>query len=87
MKLKNSQIYNYVLRMNEAFKDFKEPLPAKINFYINKNQQSLFEIAQIIERTRDDIFNTEESDELKQYKIQELSDIIQEVEIVLIPLS
>ena len=87
MELKNSQIYNYVLNMNKAFDNFKEPLPAKINFYINKNQQTLFEMAQVIERTRDDIFNTEESEELKQYKLQELSDIVQEVEIMKIPLS
>ena len=87
MELKNSQIYNYLLQMNNAFNDFNQPLPAKLNFYINKNQQALYNIAIIIEHTRDDIMNTNESEELKKYKLQELSDMTQEVDIKMIPLS
>jgi hypothetical protein len=87
MNLTNAQIYNYVLGMNQAFEGFNEPLPAKLNFYINKNQQTLFSLAQVIERTRDDIAKTEQNEELRNYKLQELSDITQEVDIKMIPLS
>lgn len=87
MKLTNAQIYNYLLQMNDAFNGFNQPLPAKLNFYINKNQQTLYDLAIVIEHTRDDIINTNESEELKEYKLQELSDIDQEVDIKMIPAS
>ena len=87
MKLRNGQIYNYIIAMNDAFNGFNEPLPAKLNFFINRNQQVLYNLAQAIEHTRDDIIKTEQNEELRNYKLQELSDITQEVDIKMIPLS
>ena len=87
MKLTNGQIYNYILKMNEAFSNFNEPLPVKFNFYINKNQQTLYNLAQTIEHTRDDILGTEKNEELKEYKLQQLAEIEQDVDIKMIPAS
>ena len=85
MKLTNGQIYNYILNMNKAFEGFNEPLPVKFNFYINKNQQILYDLAQIIEHTRDDIIGTEKNKELQDYKLKQLAEIEQDVDIKMIP--
>ncbi len=87
MKLTNGQIYNYILNMNKAFEGFNEPLPVKFNFYINKNQQILYNLAQSIEHTRNDIVGTEKNEELRDYKLEQLSDIEQEVNIKMIPVD
>ena len=49
MKLSNTQIYNYSQALNSAFTEKELYLPAKINFYIQKNAQTLAEAAKGIE--------------------------------------
>lgn len=87
MRLSNGQIYSYILQMNEAFEGYSEKLPAKLNFYINRNEYKIFELAKIIECTRDDIMKTEQNEELRNYKLKELSEIEQEVDIKMIPIE
>ena len=55
MKLTNRQIYDYASTLIEAFKDGNQKLPIKINFYLQKNKTVLFELAQDIERARDNL--------------------------------
>lgn len=52
MKLSNTQIYNYSQALNSAFTEKELYLPAKINFYIQKNAQTLAEAAKGIEDGR-----------------------------------
>lgn len=52
MKLTNSQIYNYVNVLFEAFNDKDQKLPIKINFYLQKNKNTLMALAQDIEKAR-----------------------------------
>ena len=52
MKLTNTQIYNYAINLNEAFKDTSQKLPIKINFYLQKNKAALTSLAQDIETAR-----------------------------------
>lgn len=52
MKLTNSQIYNYVNVLFEAFNDKDQKLPIKINFYLQKNKNTLITLAQDIEKAR-----------------------------------
>mgnify|MGYP003298772097 CR=1 FL=1 len=55
MKLTNNQIYSYAIQLNEAFNDATQRLPMKINFYLQKNKETLTKLAQEIENNRMDI--------------------------------
>lgn len=55
MKLTNSQIYNYAIELQKNFQDETQKLPIKINFYLQKNKNTLLELAQNIEQIRTDI--------------------------------
>lgn len=55
MKLTNNEIYSYANQLLEAFQDDNQKLPIKINFYLQKNKNTLITLAQEIEKTRVEI--------------------------------
>lgn len=93
MKLTNEQIYNYALSLDVIFIDQK--LPVKVNFYLQKNKNTLLNLAKDIEQIRMGIIKTygvQESDtttyiipsenmEVATKELSELLKIEQEVEI------
>ena len=58
MKLTNTQIYNYANNLFEAFNDGDQKLPIKISFYLQKNKNTLLQLAQDIETSRIEIAKT-----------------------------
>ena len=55
MKLTNNEIYTYARILAEAFNDGEQKLPIKISFYLQKNKNTLLELAQGIEQSRIEI--------------------------------
>lgn len=55
MKLTNNEIYSHANRLMEVFQDNAQKLPIKINFYLQKNKNTLITLAQEIEKTRIEI--------------------------------
>ncbi len=58
MKLSNQNIYTYATKLNEAFSDDSQKLPIKINFYLQKNKNSLIDLAIQLEQERVKIITT-----------------------------
>ena len=58
MKLTNTQIYNYANNLFGAFGDGEQKLPIKISFYLQKNKNTLLQLAQDIETSRIEIAKT-----------------------------
>lgn len=95
MILTNNQIYTYALGLEQMFLEEEQKLPIKINFYLQKNKNILFELARDIELARTSIAEQygEMNEENFQYKIlpenieiakkefQELLELEQEVNI------
>lgn len=52
MKLTNNQIYTYATELAAAFQDSTQKLPIKVNFYLQKNKETLIAMAQDIEQSR-----------------------------------
>ena len=52
MKFTNFDIYNITNSYQQAFGDFKSYIPAKANFYIQKNIKAIAEAAQAVEEAR-----------------------------------
>lgn len=52
MKITNFEIYNIANVYNQAFSDFKSYIPAKANFYIQKNIKAIAAAAQTVEEAR-----------------------------------
>ena len=52
MKLTNNEIYSHANKLMEVFQDKNQKLPIKINFYLQKNKNTLASLAQEIENTR-----------------------------------
>lgn len=52
MKLTNNTIYNLALALQSSFTDSAQHLPVKVNFYIQKNKATLFNLAKDIEEAR-----------------------------------
>ena len=52
MKITNFDIYNITNSYQQAFGDFKSYIPAKANFYIQKNIKTLAAAAQAVEEAR-----------------------------------
>ena len=52
MTLTNNEIYMYAKNLTEAFNDKDQKLPVKINFYLQKNKNTLMELAIAIEAAR-----------------------------------
>ncbi len=57
MKLTNLQIHTLAQAYLSAFQNADFYLPAKVNFYIQRNSKKLIELAQDIEKARLDIVN------------------------------
>lgn len=55
MTLTNNEIYIYAKNLAEAFDDKDQKLPIKINFYLQKNKNTLIELATTIEAARIEI--------------------------------
>jgi hypothetical protein len=71
MKLTNNEIYNYANNLFAAFNDGEQKLPIKISFYLQKNKNTLLQLAQDIERSRIEIAQSygELDEETSQYII------------------
>lgn len=71
MKLTNNEIYIYAQNLMMAFDDKEQKLPIKISFYLQKNKNTLLQLAQDIEQSRLDIAKTygELDEESSQYII------------------
>ena len=52
MIMTNNEIYVRARQLMEAFQDGEQKLPIKINFYLQKNKNTLLTLAQDIEKTR-----------------------------------
>lgn len=52
MKFTNNEIYNYTRALLDAFQDGEQRLPIKVNFYLQKNKNTLVALAQDIEKAR-----------------------------------
>ena len=57
MKLTNNHIYTYATDLAAAFQDASLKLPIKINFYLQKNKETLMAMAQDIEKARIDLLS------------------------------
>lgn len=55
MKITNNNIYNYATNLLTEFNTPSQQLPIKINFYLQKNIQTLRPLAQEIEQARQEI--------------------------------
>lgn len=86
MKLTNNEIYIYAQNLMMAFEDKNQKLPIKISFYLQKNKNTLLQLAQDIEQSRLEIARSygELDEESSQYIIppekmeeasQELNDL------------
>ena len=95
MKLTNMQIYTYAQKLNGVFQDTSIYLPARINFYIQKNKNTILALGEEIEKIRINIFqkygeNTEdgllvipsEKIQTAQRELDDLLAIEQEVNIL-----
>ena len=71
MILTNAEIYDYTRALMEEFYDDSLKLPIKMNFYLQKNKKTLFDLAQEIEKSRLEIANTygELNEETQQYQV------------------
>ena len=98
--LTNDEIYFINKQLNKTFEDSQQYLPAKVNFYIQKNKKKIAELAQEIEIARAEIIKNfgEQKEDGKYYipqdKIQEaqqelldLLNIQQEIEVFTISLD
>ena len=57
MKLTNNQIYTYATDLAAAFQDATQKFPIKVNFYLQKNKETLLTMAQEIEKSRLDLLS------------------------------
>ena len=82
MKLKNYEIYNYTLALQNIFNDNEKYIPIKLNFIIQRNKKLLYDLAVEIETERANIINNPNlSDEEKNRELYNLENIEQDVNI------
>lgn len=95
MKLSNNDIYMYAIKLTEAFSDESQKLPIKVNFYLQKNKNTLIDLAAHIEQVRSEIISqygnydsenngytfTVENAEKVQKELEDLSNLEQDVNI------
>ena len=82
MKLKNYEIYNYTLALQNVFNDNEKYIPIKLNFIIQRNKKLLYDLAVEIEYERTLIINNVNlSDEEKNKELYNLENIEQDVNI------
>lgn len=92
MKLSNYNIYNYANKLSQEFNETCNiKLPIKINFYLQKNIETLYKLAIEIDKMREQIIKTNgslESDgwiinpekiDYVSKELQDLADLEQEV--------
>ena len=58
MIMTNNEIYMHARQLMDTFQDGEQKLPIKINFYLQKNKNTLTALAQDIERARIEIAQT-----------------------------
>ena len=58
MKMSNLEIYSTAQNFNKAFENFNEYLPVKINFFMQKNKNTIVSLAQDIDNARMEIIQT-----------------------------
>ena len=82
MILKNYEIYNYTLALQNVFNDNEKYIPIKLNFIIQRNKKLLYDLAVEIEYERTYIMNNVNlSDEEKNKELYNLENIEQDVNI------
>ena len=84
MTMTNNEIYTYTRQLMDAFNDGEQKLPIKINFYLQKNKNTLLGLAQDIEKARLEIAQTygtlDESGEQYQIPNEKLAEASKELE-------
>lgn len=84
MTLTNNEIYMYTRQLMDAFQDGEQKLPIKINFYLQKNKNTLLGLAQDIEKARLEIAQTygelDETGEQYQIPNEKLAEASKELE-------
>lgn len=98
--LTNEEIYFIGSQLNKIFDETCQYLPAKVNFYIQKNKKKIVDLAMEIEQARINIIQNfgEPTDEgkyfipkenilLAQKELNDLLNIKQEIEIYLISIN
>ena len=84
MTLTNNEIYAYTRQLMDAFQDGEQKLPIKINFYLQKNKNTLLALAQDIEKARLEIAQTygtlDENGEQYQIPNEKLAEASKELE-------
>lgn len=84
MIMTNNEIYTYTHQLMEAFQDGEQRLPIKVNFYLQKNKNTLLALAQDIEKARLEIAQIygvlDESGEQYQIPNEKLADVSRELE-------
>lgn len=84
MIMTNDEIYTHTRQLMEAFQDGEQRLPIKVNFYLQKNKNTLLALAQDIEKARIEIAQTygtlDESGEQYQIPEEKLADASKELE-------
>ena len=84
MKMTNNEIYICTRQLMDAFRDGEQKLPIKINFYLQKNKNTLLSLAQDIEKARLEIAQAygvlDESNEHYQIPNEKLAEASKELE-------
>lgn len=80
----NEQIYTLAIKFQKEFNSYTKYLPAKINFYIQKNRELLLKAYEDIEKIRLNVFNkygTYNTEEKSfSFKTEQIEDINNELD-------
>lgn len=100
IKFTNSQIYELAVALQSQFNDGSLVLPIKINFYLQKNKNNLYNLAAEIENARLEILKkygtlgenneyqfTEENSKIASAELEELYDLEQEVDVYMVDID
>lgn len=96
----NSQIYELAVALQSQFSDGSLVLPIKINFYLQKNKNNLYNLATEIENARLEILKkygtlgenneyqfTEENSKIASAELEELYGLEQEVDVYMVDID
>ena len=96
----NSQIYELAVALQSQFSDGSLVLPIKINFYLQKNKNTLYNLATEIENARLEILKkygtlgenneyqfTEENSKIASAELEELYGLEQEVDVYMVDID
>lgn len=79
--MKNTEIYQHAVQLKQAFENTELNLPAKANFYIQKNTNTLIALGQEIEKSvmgvtdeteRTELFEAEQDVRIYKFHIDDL---------------